>query len=350
MTERKPGSLITRRRAIIAGTLAVAVGAGVAVDLLTSGGSSHEVPFRGSNQIGVATHLGDFIDSSGIIQELDMMQRLGVGLTRTDFHPDVLQPEEGRWDFSRSDQIVTKAAQRGIRVVALLNTDSAPSWMAEGADPLVPTAQAYGQIARGVAKQYGENVLYEIGSEVDLVGDAPQAMEVGRYAGYLKISSTGIRDVCPNATIISAGITPYNNPVGWIRQLQEMGALDEVDLIGYHPYNGSQGLGGPTFDAIAQMYEITGKPIIFTEFGWSTFDGYGGVSSEDQAAYIGETFELVRRRQLPVKAACVYDLINDGPNKTNRNDNFGLYEYGTLQPKDAAYEVRTEAVLFAHTA
>jgi len=219
--------------------------------------------------------------------------------------------------------------------------------MQQGGSTLVPTAQAYGNLAEGLAKKYGDRIIYELGNEWDN-SSASQYMDVQTYATYLIEASNRIRKVVPNATIISGGVTPYNGPVDLITQLRDMKALDNIDMVGYHPYNDAQGPTGDVFDAIDQIYAATGKPVALTEFGWSTFKGNGGVTEQQQATYVSETFEQMRRRERPIGIATYYDLIDDGSDPTQREQNFGLLR-ADLTPKEALATMREEVVLFDNT-
>ena len=72
------------------------------------------------------------------------------------------------------------------------------------------------------------------------------------------------------------------------------------------------------------------KPIWLTETGWPTHTGtslgYKGVTEEEQAAYLVQLYAQIMNaaNTYNIQNICWYDMMNDGVDKINPQDNFGL--------------------------
>jgi len=81
------------------------------------------------------------------------------------------------------------------------------------------------------------------------------------------------------------------------------------------------------------------RPIWFTEFGWSSFNGNGGVGEELQAAYLTRALELLQGWDY-VPVAIWYNLVDrSGLPPTDPEAYFGLFRQD-LSPKPAAEAYR----------
>jgi polysaccharide biosynthesis protein PslG len=73
--------------------------------------------------------------------------------------------------------------------------------------------------------------------------------------------------------------------------------------------------------------------LYITEMGWPTYSGANGISPEGAAAYLGQMFLLSRTMNF-IKGIWWYDFRDDGWDKTNKENDFGLVG-PDLKPKPA---------------
>ncbi|HSX09938.1 MAG TPA: cellulase family glycosylhydrolase [Candidatus Saccharimonadales bacterium] len=308
-------------------------------------------PFNGQGvaRMGFATHHGDYIHNSGITDELRIMSAMAVGLNRTDTNYNVVKPTaDSQSDYSRLDFIATESNKTGIIPVFILNLDSVPDGMGDinGMLTVSEYAQSAYELAKH-AKEQGQKVIWELGNEFNVTMNGPQ-----EYVPYATQGAKAIRRADKDALIVSGGITHFNDPVMWAAKLREAGALDDVNLFGYHPYNDANGPTGEVFDAVTEMSNKARMRVAYTEFGWSTFDGTNGVSPDQQAAYIAETFDGIRTGRFPVAFGTVYELVDSPDDSVPLRQHYGILT-SDLQPKNgglAVNDIRHQATLFKKAA
>lgn len=253
----------------------------------------------------------------------------GVETLRIDVGWRSLQPTRPRrvsaWHVRLADRCVNLARAAGMEVlVTLLWT---PRWASGGGDKSTPPARAadFARFARWTAKHFrGRVSAYEVWNEPDVErfwkGDASQ------YVRLLRAAYPAIKAGDRNAKVVFAG-TVHNN-VSWISAAYRAGAKGAFDVMATHPY---QGIGDQPPEIVgdanswwllthvAAVRELMvrhadgGKPIWFTEFGWSVHDNEvatppwrRGVTAETQAAYLVRAIALIRARFPYVERAFWY--------------------------------------------
>ncbi len=79
---------------------------------------------------------------------LDLVREGGFGWVRQTFPWARIEPEAGRYQWESWDRIVEAAAERDLRIIAVL--DTAPAWAGTP-----PPAEAFARFARLFAARYG---------------------------------------------------------------------------------------------------------------------------------------------------------------------------------------------------
>jgi hypothetical protein len=210
---------------------------------------------------------------------------------------------------------------------------------------------AYLKYVDYVTGQLGNKVdYYEIWNEWDL--EAPKdARLAADYAALVRDAVPLIRKhtVGQNGTpakILAGSITPEGMDFGFADHLIDAGMLDRVDGLSVHPYAHCAGGGQNNPESWVnwmRQYErhIRAKagrdvPIYLTEMAWPSHTGACGNTPSTQAAYMARIMFFART--IPnIKGMWWYDLINDGPDRTDQEHNFGLLNED-LSPKPA-YDV-----------
>lgn len=191
-----------------------------------------------------------------------------------------LEPERGKWNFSRLDRYVSMAAHH--RVEILLPLGLSPTWAA--ARPQEPSAYQrpgwasepasladWTNYVRTVALRYRGRVrYYEIWNEPNLTrffSGSVEAMRDLTCAAYRTIKS-----VDPEALVVSPAATEMGKGVKWLQEFFERGGHECVDIVGFHFYTYAH--HGPE-EMVTHMRAVTalarkyGRPRIWnTETGW----------------------------------------------------------------------------------
>ncbi|MGY1553111.1 glycosyl hydrolase [Microbacterium sp. A588] len=144
--------------------------------------------------------------------------------------------------------------------------------------------------------------------------------------------------------VVGGGIALYDSD--WFAGFWQAGAMDRVDAVSYHPYEGwiqrnPDLIRTTVAQSIADMQQYVGatKPIWITEMGFTTMTG--GVTQEQQGDW------LIRSAALALAGGVEkyfwYDIVDDDPDPANGEGNFGLYEHSpragmaVVAPKRSAF-------------
>ena len=91
-------------------------------------------------------------------QELRMMKEAGIGLDRTDLDWAQVEPDKGKWNFSRWDAVLDAAEQNGITILPIL-AGIQPKW----GSPLTAHMDEWKNYITTVVNRYkGRIGIYEI--------------------------------------------------------------------------------------------------------------------------------------------------------------------------------------------
>jgi polysaccharide biosynthesis protein PslG len=168
------------------------------------------------------------------------------------------------------------------------------------------------------------------------------------YVRFLEAVYPAVKRVDPSAVFIGGAIGGFK--ADWLAAMAAAGGLRFCDALSIHPYNFDQPARNP--DGWAQellategiVHRYTGGhdvPLYITEMGWPTYNGPGGSSLEEQASFLAQMFLLARTMPF-LRGIWWYDLRDDGWNKSNKEDNFGLVD-PNLKPKPAFAALRAVA-------
>ncbi|MEW9699925.1 sugar-binding protein [Paenibacillus sp. SI8] len=173
-------------------------------------------------------------------------------------------------------------------------------------------------------------------------GDGPADSRPDYYYQMLRKSYETIKAAHPDVTIV--GLASANLPFDWIEEVFQLGSLQYMDVVSIHPYYypAEPELLGPDLEQLQNLIKTynggQAKPIWITEFGWATHLSLQGVSEKTQAEYIVRYY--VTAIAAGIEKIFIYDFMNDGAEKTNRENNFGIIRYvgddlGPYTPKPA---------------
>ncbi len=265
---------------------------------------------------------------------LDLLEQSGAEVARTGLIWWRVEGAPGARDWQVSDTLYERLLARGIK--PLWTIIDAPCWAQpnpgacnNGDNQLRPSPQHYDEMADfavAAAKRYPESVGIEVWNEPNYPMFWGGWPEPERYAEMLKEVATALHQRVPGMPVVSAGLSPHSDTdqkaIGYrnfLERMYELGAAQEADAIGLHPYPGV----GPGEDYVADVRVHLGKvqevmqrfgdaatPLWVTEFGVST----GGDHAFDPAAQgraLVELYELFRR-VAGVELAVAHRFVADG--------------------------------------
>jgi beta-xylosidase len=167
--------------------------------------------------------------------------------------------------------------------------------------------------------------------------------EWDRFAEMTRLAGAAIRAENPGLARVLGGISPIDP--GFIRRMEEKGALAEVDVVAVHgfPLDWNLWQIDEWPAKIAEIEAVTTKPVWVTEVGVSSFG-----SEEVQAWGVGKTAELLVGRAPRVHWYSLYDLPKTWEATTRHREAEGssyyrhfhmglLREDGTPKPALDAY-------------
>ena len=273
------------------------------------------------------------------------MAEADVGLVRTGFVIARVKAEaDDPYDWSLFDEIVGETASNGIDLLPVLL--GAPPYVTTkpGAIPLGSYESEWRDYLRELVLRYGpEGQFWDLNPEIPSrpITDwqiwneenaltnwemKPNPREYGRL---LAISAAAIREVDPDATIVTGGaISVPKNPaapigVNYLRKMLRSSpqAKRAADVIAIHPYMG-------TVKDIKKQLRLTREmlddvkvdlPIWITEVGWGSGTETRNpmiVSPSRQRANMRKAFRMMirERRRLGVDRAVWYQW-RDGPDE-----------------------------------
>ena len=270
---------------------------------------------------------------------LEKQADTGIGLIRQTFDRANIETAPGEYDFSRHDAWLEALANKRMKVLALVfDTERRPP----------RDFAAFGEFTAALVDRYGHEGSFwrehedlpklpirgwQVWNEPNLPqywGGEPDAAE---YARLLDATFRAIKQVDPDAEVVSAGIPNSTHGVPLVRYLEDLlaaGAARSFDTLAIHPYATDVGGVWSAVTAARRTLRRHGSqaPIWITEIGWAT----GGpqspftVGSQGQALRLAKLFEELpsKRDRLGIRGV-VYFNWKDAPQYAGGSDFWGLY-------------------------
>lgn len=258
-------------------------------------------------------------------ETLDAIAAAGFGWVRQRFPWDLIEPSPGVYNWTLWDDIVAAAGERGLELLAVL--DSSPAWARapqDAANPLAPPASRadFGRFAAAFAGRYGADLrFYQIWDEPNISphwGD--RYVDANGYAGLLREGAVQVRSVDPDALILLAALAPNVEPGGlnqsdlaYLDALYAAGAAAWFDAVAVQPYGFERSPDDPPAidtlnfrraELLRQVMLDRGDgetPLWLTAFGWHSTAGdtvspWLSVEPATQATWAVEALEWARRQ------------------------------------------------------
>ncbi|MBS1370505.1 MAG: hypothetical protein HPZ91_11175 [Lentisphaeria bacterium] len=227
-------------------------------------GFAAERPGVTGSPYGACAHLNRW-EYPEMRQELRMMKEAGIGLDRTDLDWKQVEPEKGRWDFSKWDSILDAAERNNITLLPIL-----AGMQPRRSSPLADHMDEWKTYLSTVVNRYKNRIGYwEVVNEPDL-GEFS-----GNHAGYatfLKESYDCIKAADPGAIVTNGGLANMEKAGEFLK----LAPPDSFDVLNIHRYCWQDYPEGELrsllrgIRADMKRYGHDKKPVWLTETGYST--------------------------------------------------------------------------------
>lgn len=305
----------------------------------------------GSNRIlqklqgnAVPSGLGINIHLDGQIADLDIAKAMGFRIVRTDVTWSEVETQPGVYNWEAYDLIVARCKELGLipfLILAYSNPIYAPEWKgtASGrldwafAPPVTERARsAFVTFAARAAERYGNVVIWEVWNEPNLTFGEPFQRDA-----YLRLAAdtcAAMRRASPDSAIVGPASAGFD--WGLLEDFVRRDTSGCFDGVSVHPYRDwdpdSAFADWQRLKSILSAGNPRGRKIaIDGEWGYSVQSGPW--TEYRQAAYVARLYLTDLLADVPI--TIVYDLRNDGPDPSEKEQNFGLLD-ARGQPKRVA--------------
>ncbi|MEM7532294.1 MAG: DUF4832 domain-containing protein [Chloroflexota bacterium] len=298
---------------------------------------------------------------------MDKAASIGAKVLRINVSWRLLERSNGvfhfDWYVPFVDDMLADAEARNLAVIFSLG--EVPCWASS--DPnkdcdasshdywYPPTSPVeYAEAFAFLVDRYGNRVMaWEVWNEPNVEEFWGQTTpDAATYTSLLQASYDAIKAVDTNAVVLGGSLA--GTDTDYLAQMYTAGAKGHFDGLALHPYTSSspshcgsvrwgyqRGVEDIRNLMLAQGDDL---PIWFTEFGWSSYDGSGGVGAANQAAYLAEALAIASGWDY-VPVATWYNLVDRSDILPSSNlGYFGLFDLPNLNPKSAATTFRATAI------
>ena len=298
-----------------------------------------------TGRFGAATHYGQ----SWSTDSLPTLATGGFAQLRDEVYWSEVETQKGVYDWARPRaEFLDAARDAGVRPLLLAGYGNP---LYDGGDGPVSdeAVSAYAAYAAAMATEFGDQATgIELWNEWDLGLGGNTHTSPEDYVNLLDAASPAVKAAAPDLPVIGPAVANLNTD--WLEQTFRLGALKYVDGIVLHPYSypvSADALDDTLtrIDALVRKYNGgVSKPLWITEHGWPTGTDARAVSEREQAADIARSAVIAAAHD--AARYYVYDLVSDGADPAETEQNFGLLRAAddargayTPKPAFAAYSI-----------
>ena len=313
-------------------------------------------------QVGVGVHVGQ--NKNALDSTAAALEQSRVTSFRDEVFWHRLERKKGVLEFPNSlndlDQLVTRASQRGVRPLLILDYGN-PLYDGGGQLSSAEAIAAWSRYVRFVVKHFAGRVdQFEIWNEWNIGSGGTPEQRAARhgspedYAKVLQAAYTAVKAENPKAIVLGGAFAGYDYK--WIEAFARGGGFGSLDGFSTHPYVFAEGRAKGTPESVIRHLEelkalidklAPGRNVrvYVTETGWPVYTGVNGVTEQQAANYL-QQFLLLAKARPWIAGVWWYDLFDDGDNAANAEHRFGLIDRaGTKRPAfEALANVRDKVV------
>jgi len=322
------------------------------------------LPKMKDNQFGMAAGGGlIFLGQEDLDKYFQDLRDLGVTWVRWDLEWQAIQPDNSKeYQWEASDRVANTAQKYGIKSLGIITY--APEWAhkepwIEGKQYPPDDPKTFATFAGVVVGRYkGIINTWEIWNEPNIENFWYPSPNAEKYATLLKASYTKIKEVNPQAIVISAGLSDAGDeagvsisPLTFMNTLYNSGAKGYFDVVALHPYTyPGFNYGWPQITSVLDLMKEKGdsaKKIWITEYGAPTggsgedyeigepgFEYNGDFMTEKaQEQMAKDIFAFQSENPKSIGKIFWYNLQDTSTDKSTTENFFGLIRYdGTKKP------------------
>lgn len=226
--------------------------------------------------------------------ELRYAHQLGVANVRLEFPWFLIEPGNGVYDWSRSDQIMAAARSAGVTIQPVLVFT--PAWAGSNTT-VAPQASAFSGFVTAFTQRYDHQVpVIEMWNEADH-GHYWNSGEAAYVSSVLNPGYAAVKAVDPSIRVEVSGTANDPTTDGWLSSLYSLGA--QYDIMAFHNYAGSGVSEAQAIQAVMASHG-DGRPIWLGEYSVDSTTG-------DQSGLITNTLVSAA----PIAMAQWYNLRDD---------------------------------------
>ncbi|PRY17569.1 sugar-binding protein [Kineococcus rhizosphaerae] len=268
--------------------------------------------------------------------------------------------DEAFWGHVETTPGVLDFSAVHARLDPLIASGVRPLLIADYGNPLYdggqgPTSEAgraaFARYAAGLAAEFGPHLAgLEVWNEWDVGTSGNTTNGAADYVALLEQASAAVRAAAPGVPVLGPAVG--NLTSGWLEDTFRLGALDHVDAVVAHPYS----YPSPADELDAQLDALQAlvhryaagrdRPVWITELGWPTGTAVRAVGEREQAANTVKAMAIATTHD--VGRYYAYDLVDDGDDPADTEQNFGLLHSATSP--QGAFTPKPAYAAFAATA
>ncbi|MFC0216230.1 OmpL47-type beta-barrel domain-containing protein [Paenibacillus chartarius] len=300
----------------------------------------------GHGPFGVNTHFKNFGQGNNETL-LEMIKKSGTTQVRDEITWSSVEPQLGVYTPpAYSETYMNDLQQHNIEPMIIMDYTN-PNYDNNSTVYTDAGRQGFANYGKFLIQHYGDQIkTLEVYNEYNAhfgdIGNGPADSRPDYYYLMLKKTYETIKPAYPNVKIL--GMSVAHIDLEWIEEVFKLGGLQYMDAISVHPYYYPD---EPELlaDELVQLQNLIKtynngqmKPIWITEFGWPTHQSSSGTTELQQSAYLVRYY--VTALAAGVEKVFLYDFMNDGLNKGDREHNFGIVRFaadplGPYTPKPA---------------
>lgn len=303
------------------------------------GAQLHTAQAQDKFQVGLVVHLSG--NQTEQAHQFPLIKSTGVNSLREEALWSTIEKNPGTFAIPPAlDQFVNQTLQNGMQPLLIL--DYGNPFYDNGDKPHSDRAiKAFARYAVFVVQHFKGRVHeYEMWNEWNGMVGSKRYGGASEYIQLLRTLYPQLKATDPSATFI--GCASSGLPLDWFTRVFQAGGLQYMDAVSVHPYNFK--LADHTVESWASsMYTLENLarhysggrdvPLYVTEIGWPTHTGPYASTWNTEGANLAQLYLLARTMPF-LKGIWWYDFRDDGWNKDNQENNFGLVR-PDMQPKPA---------------
>ena len=305
--------------------------------------------------------------NSDDVTRLQLAQSAEIDIIRIAVSWNMLEPNHkggwaNDWYIPRLTEVIDTANNLGLDVYLMLH--STPCWASSDPNRNCANKQwlttypprnsaDYASAMRKLVHLYRNKVVaWEVWNEPNTSRFWAPTPNATAYTNLLKTTYSAVKAEKASATVLGGSLAGAD--MDFMLAMYDAGARGHFDALALHPYSGTAAPNDcPNLrssfacgvESIRDMMLHIGdnKPVWFTEYGWSSYSGTGGVGLQTQRSYLQQSVGLVNSWNF-VPVATWYNLIetNSSSGALEFEDHMGLFNINyDAKPAGRAFPIQT---------